>query len=78
MRVFLVWFGLVWCALGGFFCLVGLVGLGFGFFQDSVSLCSSGCPGSYSVDQAVLYLSSAGIKKCALPPPSPHGQMYVS
>ena len=34
------WFGLVW----------------FGFFQDRVSLCSLGCPGTHSVDQAGLEL----------------------
>jgi hypothetical protein len=42
-----------------------------GFFQDRVSLCSAGCPGTYFVDQAgleeirksaCLYLPSAGIK----------------
>jgi hypothetical protein len=26
------------------------------FFQDRVSLCSSGCPGTHSVDQAILKL----------------------
>jgi hypothetical protein len=34
-------------------------------FQDRVSLCSPGCPGTHSVDQAssaCLYLPSAGIK----------------
>jgi hypothetical protein len=28
----------------------------FGFFQDRVSLCSPGCPGTHSVDQAGLRL----------------------
>jgi hypothetical protein len=28
----------------------------FGFFRDSVSLCSPGCPGTHSVDQAGLEL----------------------
>jgi hypothetical protein len=44
-------------------------------FQDGVSLCSPGCPGTYSVDQAVLELrdppASAskvlGLKVCATP-----------
>jgi hypothetical protein len=31
-------------------------------FQDRVSLCSPGCPGTHSVDQAGLCLPSAGIK----------------
>jgi hypothetical protein len=39
--VCLVWFGLVW---------FGLV------FPDRVSLCSPGCPGTHSVDQAGLKL----------------------
>jgi hypothetical protein len=39
----------------------------FFFFQDKVSLCSSGCPGTHSVDQAgpeltCLCLLSAGTK----------------
>jgi hypothetical protein len=40
-----------------------------GFFQDRISLCSPGCPGTHSVDQAdleqkstCLCLPSAGIK----------------
>jgi hypothetical protein len=37
----LVWFGLVW---------FGLV------YRDRVSLCSPGCPGTHSVDQAGLEL----------------------
>jgi hypothetical protein len=28
----------------------------FGFFRDRVSLCSTGCPGTHSVDQAGLKL----------------------
>jgi hypothetical protein len=51
------WFGLVW----------------FGFFQDRVSLCSLGCPGTHSVDQAGLELRNPpasasdvlGLKACA-------------
>jgi hypothetical protein len=56
------------------FCLfVWLVGwLVFYFFQDRVSLCSPGCPGTHSVDQAGLKLrdpaASAsqvlGLKEC--------------
>jgi hypothetical protein len=37
-----------------FFCFLGVF-LVF-FFQDRVSLCSSGCPGTHSVDQAGLEL----------------------
>jgi hypothetical protein len=36
-----------------FFCLFGFC---FCFFQDRVSLCSPGCPGTNSVDQAGLEL----------------------
>ena len=35
-------------------------GVGVGVFRDRVSLCSPGCPGTHSVDQAGL--ESAGIK----------------
>jgi hypothetical protein len=50
----------------------------FCFFQDTVSLCSPGCPGTHSVDQAGLKLrdplASAspvlGLKACATTPGS--------
>jgi hypothetical protein len=56
--LFLVWFGLVW---------FGLV------FQDRVSLCSPGCPGTHSVDHAGFKLRNPpasasqvlGLKACA-------------
>jgi hypothetical protein len=43
------------------------------FFQDKVSLCSPGCPGTHFVDQAVLELRNPpasaakvlGLKACA-------------
>jgi hypothetical protein len=58
----LVWFGLVWFGLVWF----GLV------FRDRVSLCSPGCPGAHSVDQAGLELRNPpasvsqvlGLKAC--------------
>jgi hypothetical protein len=45
----------------------------FSFFQDRVSLCSHGCPGTHSVDQAGLKLRNPpatasqvlGLKACA-------------
>jgi hypothetical protein len=45
----------------------------FGFFQDRVSLCSPGCPGTHLVDQAGLELRNLpasasrvlGLKACA-------------
>ena len=47
----------------------------FFFFQDRVSLCSPGCPGTHSVDQAGLKLrnspasaSQVGLKGCATTP----------
>ena len=41
----------------GFVVVVVVVVVVFGFvFQDRVSLCSSGCPGTHSVDQAGLEL----------------------
>jgi hypothetical protein len=51
------------------FCFV----LVFGFFRDRVSLCSPGCPGTHSVDQADLKLRNPpasaswvlGLKACA-------------
>ena len=63
----LVWFGLVWFGLVWF----GLVWFGL-VFQDRVSLCSSGCPGTHSVDQAGLELRNSpasasqvlGLKAC--------------
>jgi hypothetical protein len=58
----LTWFFVVFC-----FCFL------FMFFQARVSLCRSGCPGSYSVDQAGLELRNLpafasqvlGLKECA-------------
>jgi hypothetical protein len=44
----------------------------FGFFRDRVSLCSPGCPGTHSVDQAGLTLRDSpasqvlGLKACAI------------
>jgi hypothetical protein len=46
------------------------------FFQDRVSLCSPGCPGTHFVDQAVLELRNLpasasrvlGLKACATTP----------
>jgi hypothetical protein len=48
----MLWFGLGWVGLGW----VGLGWVGFWvlFFQGRVSLCSPGCPGTHSVDQAGL------------------------
>jgi hypothetical protein len=48
----------------------------FFFFQDRVSLCSPGCPGTYFVDQAGLKLRNPpasasqvlGLKACATTP----------
>jgi hypothetical protein len=48
---FCFWFGLVWFGLVWF----GLVWFGL-VFRDRVSLCSPGCPGTHSVDQAGLKL----------------------
>jgi hypothetical protein len=53
-----------------FVCLVGLVWF---VFQDRVSLCYPGCPGTHSVDQAGLELRNLpasasqvlGLKACA-------------
>jgi hypothetical protein len=53
-----------------FVCLVGC------FFRDQVSLCSPGCPGTHSVDQAGLELRNPpasasqvlGLKACATTP----------
>jgi hypothetical protein len=52
------------------FCFVFVV---FVVFQDRVSLCSPGCPGAHSVDQAGLKLRNSpasasqvlGLKVCA-------------
>jgi hypothetical protein len=57
-----------------FFCFV--LFLVFCFFRDRVSLCSSGCPGTHSVDQAGLELRNPpasasqvlGLKACATMP----------
>jgi hypothetical protein len=56
------------------FCL--LLFFFFNFFRDRVSLCSPGCPGTYSVDQAGLELRNSpasasqvlGLKACATTP----------
>ena len=58
-----------------FVCLFFLffVFFGFAFFGDRVSLCSPGCPGTHSVDQAGLELRNPpvsasqvlGLKACA-------------
>jgi hypothetical protein len=53
-----------------FFCFLFFV---FFFFRDRVSLCSPGCPGTHSVDQAGLELRNPpasasrvlGLKACA-------------
>jgi hypothetical protein len=49
----------------GFVCLFCFCFLFF-FFPDRVSLCSSGCPGTHSVDQAGLKLRN---------PPAPASQV---
>jgi hypothetical protein len=54
----------------------GFWSLVFGFFRDRVSLCSPGCPGTHSVDQAGLKLRNPpasaslvpGLKVCATTP----------
>jgi hypothetical protein len=46
---------LVVVVVGFFFFFFGLVWFGL-IFRDRVSLCSRGCPGTHSVDQAVLEL----------------------
>jgi hypothetical protein len=56
-----------------FVCLFVCFGLVFCFFQDRVSLCSPGCPGTHFVDQADLELRNPpasasqvlGLKVCA-------------
>jgi hypothetical protein len=47
-----VWLGffVLFCFFGGVVIVLG----GGWFFQDRVSLCSPGCPGTHSVDQAGL------------------------
>ena len=40
-----------------FFIFINFVSFLFLFFQDRVSLCSPGCPGTRSVDQAGLELT---------------------
>jgi hypothetical protein len=55
-----------------FFCFLFFVFCFLFFFQDRVSLCSSGCPGSHFVDQAGLELRNPttsasrelGLKAC--------------
>jgi hypothetical protein len=59
-----------------FFVFVCLFGFLFLFFRDRVSLYSSGCPGTQSVDQAGLELRNPfasasrvlGLKACATTP----------
>jgi hypothetical protein len=47
------------------FVVVVVVVVVFGFvFQDRVSLCSSGCPGTHSVDQAGLELRKSPASAC--------------
>jgi hypothetical protein len=66
--LFVFWFGLVWFGLVWF----GLVLV----FQDRVSLCGPGCPGTHSVDQAGLELRNLpasasqvlGLKACTTTP----------
>jgi hypothetical protein len=50
----LVLFGLVWFG----FLFVCLFDRLIFFFQDGVSLCSPGCPGTHSVDQASFKFSN--------------------
>jgi hypothetical protein len=55
---------------------VFFLGGGWFFFRDRVSLCSPGCPGTHSVDQAGLELRNLptfasqvlGLKACATTP----------
>jgi hypothetical protein len=62
-----------WVLVLIFVCLVGWLVL---VFQDRVSLCSSGCPGTYFVDQAGLELRNLpasasrvlGLKACTTTP----------
>jgi hypothetical protein len=57
----------IFCLVGVLFCLVLFC------FRDRVSLCSPGCPGTHSVDQAGLKLKDPpasasqvlGLKACA-------------
>jgi hypothetical protein len=68
-----VFFVFVFC-----FCLFGWLGFFvlFLFFQDRVSLCSPGCPGTHFVDQAGLELRNSpasasqvlGLKACTTTP----------
>jgi hypothetical protein len=59
----------------GYFILFYFLFL-FGFFRDRVSLCSPGCPGTHSVDQAGLELRNLpasaaqvlGLKACTTTP----------
>ena len=50
----LFWGVLFVCFFFLFFCLVVFFCIFFFFFWDRVSLCSPGCPGAHSVDQAGL------------------------
>jgi hypothetical protein len=71
---------------GLFFNMMNLVPTPFFFFsRDKVSLCSPGCPGTYSVDQAGLELRNLpapasqvlGSKACATTPGSVLFYSYV-
>jgi hypothetical protein len=54
------------------------------FFRDRVSLCSPGCPGTHSVDQAVLELRNPpasasqvlGLKVCATAAPELNSTIF--
>jgi hypothetical protein len=69
--VFVVVFWFLFC-----FLLVFVVVVGFVFLCDRVALCSPGCPGTHSVDQAGLKLRNPpasasrvlGSKACAITP----------
>jgi hypothetical protein len=68
---FIVWWGFV--CLFVFVLFVFVFCFCFLFYQDRVSLCSPGCPGTHSVDQAGLELRNLpasasqvlGLKACA-------------
>jgi hypothetical protein len=75
MAITLSHFALHLSVFDGSFCFC------FWFFQDRVSLCSPGCPGTHSVDQAGLKLRNLpasaswmlGLKACAT---MPGGNMF--